>query len=173
LTNSEVWYGVTQADTEQLEQVDEMWMQSLFECSRNVPKDLLYLELGVIPISFIIKGRKLLFLHHILQQREESLLYKFFIAQMNFPRHNDWVSSVLEDLIELEISLEIEDIKVMSKQNFKEYVDETISNAAFKYLMQKKVSRNSDRSKGKCLEYSCLEMSECLTSMHNELSALS
>ena len=33
LTNSEVWYGVTQADTEQLEQVDEMWMQSLFECS--------------------------------------------------------------------------------------------------------------------------------------------
>ena len=58
----------------------------------------------------------------------------------------------------------------MSKQKFKEYVDETISKVAFKYLMQKKVSRNSDRSKGKCLEYSCLEMSECLTSMHNELS---
>ena len=76
----------------------------------------------MIPISFIIKGRKLLFLHHILQQREESLLYRFFIAQMNFPRHNDWVSSVLEDLIELEISLEIEDIKVMPKQKFKDYV---------------------------------------------------
>ena len=67
LTNSEVWYGVTQADTEQLEQIDEMWMRNLFECSRKVPKDLLYLELGLVPISFIIKGRKQMFLHHILQ----------------------------------------------------------------------------------------------------------
>ena len=43
LTNSEVWYGVTQADIEQLEQIDEMWMRNLFKCSQNVPKDLLYL----------------------------------------------------------------------------------------------------------------------------------
>ena len=77
LTNSEIWYGVTQADTEQLEHIEEMWMRNLFECFRNVPKDLLYLELGVIPFSFIIKGRKLLFLHHILQEKEESLLYIF------------------------------------------------------------------------------------------------
>ena len=33
LTNSEVWYGVTQADTEQLEQIGEMWLRNLFECS--------------------------------------------------------------------------------------------------------------------------------------------
>ena len=36
--------------------------------------------------------------------------------------------------------------------------------------MKRKASRNLDGSKGKCLEYSCLEMSECLTSMNNELS---
>ena len=58
LTNSEVWYGVTKADTDMLEQIDEMWIRNLFECSQNVPKDLLYLELGLVPISFIIKGRK-------------------------------------------------------------------------------------------------------------------
>ena len=47
------------------------------------------------------------------------------------------MSSVLEDLIELEISLEIEDIKVMPKIKFKDYVNETISKAAFKYLKKK------------------------------------
>ena len=31
LTNSEVWYGVTQKDNEQLEQTYEMWMRNLFE----------------------------------------------------------------------------------------------------------------------------------------------
>ena len=63
---------------------------------------------------------------------------------MNLPRHNDWVSSVLEDLIELEISLEIEDIKIMPNIKFKDYVNETISEAAFNYLMKRRVSRNSD-----------------------------
>ena len=147
-----------------------MWMRNLFECSRNVPKDLLYLEIGVIPISFIIKGRKLVFLHHILQQKEESLLFRFFMAQMNFPSHNDWVSSVLEDMKELEIELEIEDIQLMPKVKFKEYVNEKVSKSAFKYIMKRKASRNSDKSKGKCLEYTCLEMSEYLTSMNIELS---
>ena len=27
LSNSEVWYGVTQTDIDQLEQVDEMWLR--------------------------------------------------------------------------------------------------------------------------------------------------
>ena len=37
------------------------------------------------------------------------------MAQMKTPSHNDWVSSVLEEMIELEIDLEIEDIKYMKK----------------------------------------------------------
>ena len=37
LSSSEVWYGVTQAEYEQLESVDEMWMKNLFGCSSCVP----------------------------------------------------------------------------------------------------------------------------------------
>ena len=66
LSNSEVWYGLTKHDRELLEQVDEMWMRNLFSCSRNVSKDILYLELGLIPIPYIIKARRQMFLHHIL-----------------------------------------------------------------------------------------------------------
>ena len=45
LSSSEVWYGITQQEYEQLEQVDEMLMRNLMKCSSSVPKDLLYLEL--------------------------------------------------------------------------------------------------------------------------------
>ena len=31
LSSSEVWYGVTQDELEQLEQVDEMWIRNLME----------------------------------------------------------------------------------------------------------------------------------------------
>ena len=58
LSNSEVWYGLTKVEAEQLEQIDEMWIRNLFDLSRNVARDLLYLELGLVPVSFIIKGRK-------------------------------------------------------------------------------------------------------------------
>ena len=81
LSNSEVWYGVTQSDTDQQEQVDEMWLRNLFLCSRKVPKDLLCLEMGLVPISYINKERRLMFLHHVLQQKTDSLVFKFFIAQ--------------------------------------------------------------------------------------------
>ena len=77
LSNSEVWYGVSKTETEQLEQLDEMLLRNLFSCSRNIPKDLLYLEIGLVPISYIIKERRLMFLHHVLQQKEDSLLFIF------------------------------------------------------------------------------------------------
>ena len=74
LSNSEVWYGVTKADIEVLEPVDIMLLQEISECSRSTPHDLYYLEFGVIPISYLVKIRRQMFLHHILHQEEQSLL---------------------------------------------------------------------------------------------------
>ena len=97
-----------------------MLMHNLMKCSSSVPKDLLYLELSVLPIRFIIQTRRLLYLHHILQQKEDSLLYRFFMAQLTYPTYKDWVSQVLEDIENLSIELEIEDIKTKKKKMFQE-----------------------------------------------------
>ena len=169
LSNSEVWYGLTQLEAEQLEQIDEMWIRNLFDLSRNVAKDLLYLELGLVPVSFIIKGRKLMFLHHILHQKKDSLLHRFFMTQMEFPTQNDWVSTVLEDLVELEISLELEEIEKMSKERYKSLIQEKVRFKAFEYLLSKKEARISDMAKGKALKYESLAMSEYLTPIENDL----
>ena len=111
LSNSEVWYGVTKAEIELLEQVDEMLLREISECSRNVPRDLLYLEFGLVPISYIIKMRRLMFLHHILHQGEESLLYRFFLAQLSHPTKGDWVTEVMKNIEDFDLNLELEDIK--------------------------------------------------------------
>ena len=50
-----------------------------------------------------------MFLHHILQQNEASLLHRFFMAQMNHPINKDWVSTVLEDMEDLKIRALIKD----------------------------------------------------------------
>ena len=138
ISNSEVWYGLTKKDTDMLEQVDEMWMSNLFECSRNVPRDLLYLELGIVPISYLIKARKQMYLHHILQQEEDSLLHRFFTAQMKFPVKNDWISQVLEEQEELDINNSLIEIQSMTKSKFKALVQKKIKQKAFEHLKRKK-----------------------------------
>ena len=49
-------------------------------------------------------------------------------------------------------------------------MNEKVRGAAFLYLMNKKKSRNSDRAKGKYLEYNELEMSEYLTPIDHDIS---
>ena len=43
LTNSEAWYGLTKANKEQLEQVDEMLLRRVLEVGSCCPKEMLYL----------------------------------------------------------------------------------------------------------------------------------
>ena len=170
LSSSEVWYGITQNEYEQLEKVDEMWIQNLMECSSSVPKDLLYLELALLPIRFIIQTRRLLYFHHILQQKKESLLHRFFMAQLSNPTSRDWVSQVLEELEDLSINLQIDEIEVMKKSLFKKIVKEAIQKKAFSYLLKKKEGRNSENAKGKKIIYEEFSIAEYLNPSDENLS---
>ena len=83
LTNSEAWYNVTQADIDMLEGVDEMLLRRVLECPMSTPKEMLYLELGVLPLRYIIKMRRLNFHQFILKEDNNSLIYSFL--------KGDWV----------------------------------------------------------------------------------
>ena len=78
LTNSEAWYGLKTADFENLEQVDEQLLRRILEVGSGCPKEMLYLETGSIPIRFIITYRRLMFLHYILSEDQDSLIYRCF-----------------------------------------------------------------------------------------------
>ena len=58
---------------------------------------------------------------------------------MNSPTHKDWVSTVLEDLEELDFHIEIGEIKDMKKERFKRMVKEKVKFAALQYLLKKKL----------------------------------
>ena len=75
-----------------------------------------------------------MFLHHILHQDEHSLLYRFFMAQLNNPMKGDWATEVLEDIEYLDLKLELEDIKNMSTSRFRRIVKTKTNQKAFEYL---------------------------------------
>ena len=160
---------MTQVEYEQLEAVDEMFMKNLFHCSSGVPAELLYLELGLWPIRHIVMKRRCLYLHHILQQREDSLISSFFLSQMMNPRQGDWVSQVLNDLNSLKIKDEVEQIGTMKKEKFSSLINVKIQDLAFNWLLKKKEARISENAKGKDLKYTQFEMAEYLGS-DNDMS---
>ena len=89
LLNSEVWYNLTTKNVQELEIVDNMLLRRILECPQGTPTSMMYLDLGCVPIRFLIKSRRIIFLQYILQQNDQSLLFKFFQAQRQNPLKGD------------------------------------------------------------------------------------
>ena len=72
LTNLDASYGLTETEIIQLEQMDESLISLILEYTMSVPKEMLYLEVGITPIRYILMSRRLMFYQYILKQPEKS-----------------------------------------------------------------------------------------------------
>ena len=124
----------------------------------KTPLELLYLETGCLPVRFILQSRRLNFLHYILNDKEDSLLSNVFRAQCDMPVKGDWITTVKEDLKELNINLSFDQIRLKTKDEFKATVKQIVREKALEYLqnLQKK------HSKSKPLHYAKLTLQEYL-----------
>ena len=80
-------------------------------------KEMLYLEIGVMPLRFIIMSRRMSYLHHILSRNKNEQIYKFYKAQERNPIKDDWVLTANSDRNTLNISNER--ILNLKKKKFK------------------------------------------------------
>ena len=158
LTNSEAWYGLKTADLERLEQVDENLLRKVLEVGVGCPKEMLYLELGAIPIRFIVACRRLMFLHTILKEDPDCLISRFYKAQVKDPLKTDWCNTVENDLKEYEIYQTYKEIKAMSEEKFKSVVKYKIKVKALQFLNELK----SKHTKVLHIEHTTLSIQEYL-----------
>ena len=61
------------------------------------------MELGLLPLRDIIQQRRLNFLHCILSQGPNSIMLKVFETQQKYKTKKDWVTSIENDLKELDL----------------------------------------------------------------------
>ena len=94
LCNTEAWYSITQAEIELLETVDTQFLRKLMNAPRATPKEVLFLELGVVPFRELIMKRRIMFLHHILNEEPGSMINRFFQTQLKSVKQKDWVKTV-------------------------------------------------------------------------------
>ena len=90
--------------------------------------------MGVIPIRYIIKMRRLNFLQYILHEDKNSLVHSCLTAQLENPSPGDWGLTCLKDLEELDIKWNIPDMENMSKCSFRNIVRKKTAERTLEYL---------------------------------------
>ena len=99
-----------------------------------------------------------------MDQENSSSINQFYKLQVQQPTNNDWASSCLTLINQLQTNISIDEIKIMYDKNFKDIVRTKINSSAFEYFMKK------NGSKGIEICYKSLEMAEYLTPMNNEIT---
>jgi hypothetical protein len=160
LSNADTWLRLTKEDTRTLERVDEMLLRKVMGTPRSTPIAALYLETGAVPLQYIIKRRRIMYLHHILTRDQESLIARVLSAQLEQPAKGDWCVVVQEDMEALGINITLNQVAEMSKNSLKLLVDKQVKHTAFQDLLIRKQSL----SKLSGLEYTGLEMQQYLLS---------
>ena len=73
LLNSEAWYNLSKKNIDDLEKVDNILLRKTLEVGQSVSTAFLHLELGTVPLRFIIKMRRILFLQYTYSERKRSI----------------------------------------------------------------------------------------------------
>ena len=132
LCNSEAWYAVSKAELDLLETIDVQFLRQILRSPKTTPKEMLFLELGCIPLRELIRKRRILFLQYIVKESPQSMMYKFLEAQLKNRKDKDWISLVLRDIQELKLNLELEDLKKMKNSKLKLILNKAVKENAFK-----------------------------------------
>ena len=156
--NCEAWYNITSAEMTLLESVDIMMLRGILKAPRSTPKEMLYLELGVMPLQYIVRKRRLIFLYYILQQEKEPILSKVFHAQLVNPTKNDWITTIKKDLKQIKVNMEFNEIKEMKKDDFINLIKRKVEANALQDLENIK----SKHSKVKMIKHPILKLQNYL-----------
>ena len=98
----------------------------------------MYIETGLLPVRFILQGRRLMYYWTLLNKKENELVKRVFEIQKKFNTTDDWVLQIEQDKIELNIDISEESIKQMKKKKIKKYLKEKLNEKAVKFLLDKK-----------------------------------
>ena len=114
-------------DLKDLEVIDHQILWDITGAQAKVPTDMLYLETSQVTIKSVISARRLLYLQKSLQKNESELIRKQNIAIREYPFKDDWIHLVQKDMKDIELTLSDNQIKAMSKSDFKKFLEKNIS----------------------------------------------
>ena len=129
--NYEAWSGLTTKDLKAMKSSQLGYFRGIVEVSQGVPTAVLYLELGVLPISFETEPKQLLFLKCILDREYEDPVRMVYHEVLKYKEKINWVNDVIGLREKYNLPLSDENIKNMQMNDWKSFVKSVIYKEAF------------------------------------------
>ena len=158
LTNSESWVNVLEKDVENLGKCDTVLLRKILSENGNPSKVFMFLEHGIVPVKFIMKGKQANFLKYMLNENMGSMLKEVYEALKSDSRKGDFVYQVTQDLKDLKISRSEETTRNCSKSQWKKVVKRQVKSEALDYL----IKENNKKEKTRDIVFESLNMSSYL-----------
>ena len=169
LGNSESWINITQKDIEDLDKPDTILKRKILSLSGNPSKCFMFLELGILPVKYVLMKKRMQFLHYILNENIDSMIVQVYNALREDHRKSNFVQLTNFDRQDLDIELTDEDIQTIPKITWKKYIKEKVNTLALEDLNY----QNSGKEKTKNIVFSQIKMSKYLEKNKNtELSKI-
>ena len=161
--NSESWSNLRVKDTETLAGLQLKMLKKIMRVPLSTTNSFTFLEMGILPVQYVIEIRQLCFLHHITSLEDNDpvkIMWKNQKELSSEGEKNWWsgVSSVMQKYGIIE-----EDTK-LGKAKYKNKVKEAVERVAFENLKMKCISK----SKTTHLQYKELRMQTYLKCMYQK-----
>ena len=132
LLNMETWQNLKDNDLREINKLDNFLLGKMVGAHSKVPIEFLFLETAALLIDFILKSRRVNYLHTILNREKSELTHKIYLAQLNDRVKGDWAGMVEEDMKDIKLSLCSKEICTMKKAAFKNIVKKTCKDCRFR-----------------------------------------
>ena len=166
LFNSQSWRNLTKTELKKLEVIQLRFLKRVMKAPLSTPNSFVFLEVGELPVAYIIHSRQLGFLHHIHHLDEADPVKQMYDAQLLLPFEKNWANEV--NLLLEKYSLNDVVIRNTSKLSWKSLVKEQIVKKAFENL----TLDLHNKSKTKDLQYNSLEPQHYITSYHHKQASV-
>ena len=163
LFNSCTWSKLRKKDIDALKSVQLKFLKKVVGVAKSTCNAFTYLELGVLPIEQEIHKRQLMFLHRIIQLEETDPVLKMFynIVKFDAEGEKNWWTDVKASM-DLYIGKDLNQIKTMSKEEFRILVKKSVETVAFSSLVQECTAKKKTAD----LTYDKLETQEYLRTLY-------
>ena len=149
LYNSEIWQKLTEKDIRDLNKIDTILLRTIVGAHAKAPTEQLYLETSSLTLSQIISSQRMIYLQTTIQRTEGELVRRVYEEMKADPVSNDWCELVANVFNEVGLSLSDDQIRQMSRVDYKTLVKGKIRDSAFIHFKE----MQAGHKKGKLIEH--------------------
>ena len=116
--------------------IDKYLLRGIVNAHSKVPLEHLYLELSVLPLSYVLSVRRMIYLQKILKRNDTEFTKQIYISQKANPLSGDWCNLVAEDFNKIGLHISDEHIAQLNDVDYKQLIRKKVHETALQDLYQ-------------------------------------